>query len=198
MVYLAGESAVLFCAKSPVLFCTSADHQPTSLPKRGPCLPRHSADFNSKPRAHFVSTNTPLVQPYRSTNMGIIRTSVLTGLLGTASAAAYLAAANPVISPLSSSDPIWKSALYKKYNPSKNPSTQDVCIKRISLSKLRPELLQKDGDLALEFCRGLWSGWGTFSSIPENLLATLPLVAVLTPLRLCSSAQISRVQVPWT
>lgn len=92
--------------------------------------------------------------------MGIIRTTVITGLLGTSSAAAYLAARNPVISPLAANDPIWASKVFKKHNPSRNPATQDVCIKRIPFSKIRPELLQNDGPLALEFCRGVWSGWG--------------------------------------
>jgi len=92
--------------------------------------------------------------------MGIIRTTVFTGLLTTSTAAAYLAARNPVISPLAATDPIWTSSLFKRHNPSRNPSTQDVCIRRIPLDKIRPELLQKEGDLALEFCRGVWSGWG--------------------------------------
>ncbi|RSL55371.1 hypothetical protein CEP54_009434 [Fusarium duplospermum] len=92
--------------------------------------------------------------------MGIIRKAVFTSLLGTSTAAAYLAAKNPVISPLPPNDPIWSARIYKNHNPNRNPATQDVCIKRIPLSKIRPELLQKDGDLTLEFCRGLWSGWG--------------------------------------
>lgn len=93
-----------------------------------------------------------------------VRRLATVGLVGTSGAAAYLAARNPVISPLSPSDPVWTSSLYKKHNPSRNPATQDVCIKRIPLDKIRPELLQKDGDLALEFCRGVWSGWGSSSS----------------------------------
>ncbi|KAM5346153.1 hypothetical protein ACJ41O_009158 [Fusarium nematophilum] len=92
--------------------------------------------------------------------MGIIRKTIFTTLLGTSTAAAYLAAKNPVISPLSASDPIWSSRVFKRHNPNRNPATQDICIKRIPLSKIRPELLEKDGDLTLEFCRGLWSGWG--------------------------------------
>lgn len=94
--------------------------------------------------------------------MGIIRTTVFTGLLTTSTAAAYLAARNPVISPLAATDPIWTSSLFKRHNPSRNPATQDVCIRRIPLDKIRPELLQREGDLALEFCRGVWSGWGEF------------------------------------
>lgn len=89
-----------------------------------------------------------------------VRRVLTVGLLGTTTGAAYLAAKNPVIAPLPPSDPIWTSSLYKKHNPSRNPATQDVCIKRIPLDKIRPELLQKEGDLALEFCRGVWSGWG--------------------------------------
>ena len=96
--------------------------------------------------------------------MGLGSKLVWTGLLGATAGTgyytSYLAAKNPVISPLSPSDPIWTSSLYKKRNPSGNPATQDVCIKRIPISRIRPELLQKEGDLALEFCRGVWSGWG--------------------------------------
>ncbi|CAH0056086.1 unnamed protein product [Clonostachys solani] len=92
--------------------------------------------------------------------MGIIRKAIFTGLLGTSTACAYLAAKNPVISPLSPSDPIWSSRLYKSHNPNRNPATQDICIKRIPLDKVRPELLQNNGALALEFCRGVWSGYG--------------------------------------
>jgi hypothetical protein len=92
--------------------------------------------------------------------MGLIRTTVFAGLLGTSSAAAYLAARNPVIAPLALNDAVWTSKPYKRYNPNGNPATQDICIKRIPLDKVRPELLQNEGDLALEFCRGVWSGLG--------------------------------------
>ncbi|KAJ4251002.1 hypothetical protein NW762_011652 [Fusarium torreyae] len=90
----------------------------------------------------------------------IARKTVFTGLLGTSTAAAYLASQNPVISPLPANDPIWSSRLFRRANPNGNPATQDVCIKRIPMSKIRPELLQRESDLALEFCRGVWSGWG--------------------------------------
>ncbi|KAH6981687.1 hypothetical protein BKA56DRAFT_584303 [Ilyonectria sp. MPI-CAGE-AT-0026] len=92
--------------------------------------------------------------------MGILGKTVFTALLGTSTAAAVLAARNPVISPLPANDPIWWSKPYKQRNPNRNPATQDVCIKRIPLDKIRPELLKKDGDLTVEFCRGLWSGLG--------------------------------------
>lgn len=92
--------------------------------------------------------------------MGILGKAVFSSVLGTTGLAAYLAAKNPVISPLAASDPIWTSSLFRRYNPSANPATQDVCIKRLPLDKIRPELLKNPGDLALEYCRGVWAGPG--------------------------------------
>lgn len=90
----------------------------------------------------------------------IVRKTIFPGLLGASTAAAYLASQNPVVSPLPANDPIWSSRLFRRANPNGNPATNDVCIKRIPFSKIRPELLKKENDLSLEFCRGLWSGWG--------------------------------------
>lgn len=97
-----------------------------------------------------------------SDNMGLLRTTIFTGVLGATGAAACLAARNPVISPIAATDTIWTSSLYRRHNPSKNPATQDYCVKRIPLDRIRPDLLQNEGDLTLEFCRGVWSGWGLF------------------------------------
>lgn len=92
--------------------------------------------------------------------MGIIKKVALcTGALG-AGAMGYLGASTSIISPLPKDDPLWHSKSYATYNAHRNPSTQDVCVKRIPLSKIRPELLQHEGDLALEFCRGVWAGLG--------------------------------------
>lgn len=101
---------------------------------------------------------------------GTVRRLATVGLVGTTGAAAYLAARNPVISPLSPADPIWSSSLYKKHNPSRNPATQDVVIKRVPLDKIRPELIQKESDLTLELCRGVWSGWGALRACLAILL----------------------------
>ncbi|KXX78915.1 hypothetical protein MMYC01_205137 [Madurella mycetomatis] len=95
--------------------------------------------------------------------MGAIRTlklctGALAGLgIGTVG---YLGASTTIISPLPEDDPLWRSKSYAKYNLHRNPSTQDICLKRIPLGKIRPELLENEGDLALEFCRGVWSGLG--------------------------------------
>ncbi|KAL6787345.1 hypothetical protein J3E68DRAFT_153111 [Trichoderma sp. SZMC 28012] len=92
--------------------------------------------------------------------MGLLFKAAVSSFVGTTGLAAYLAAKNRIISPLAASDPIWTSVLFKRYNPSANPATQDICIKRLPLHKIRPELLRNPGDLALEYCRGVWSGSG--------------------------------------
>ncbi|KAL2019919.1 hypothetical protein VTK56DRAFT_9011 [Thermocarpiscus australiensis] len=83
---------------------------------------------------------------------------VATGL--GAGALGYLGATTTIISPLPHDDPLWRSQSYAKFNLHKNASTQDVCLKRIPLGKIKPELLQHEGDLVLEFCRGVWGGLG--------------------------------------
>lgn len=102
--------------------------------------------------------------------MGIIRKAVLGALVSGAAAVGYIGGSTTIISPLPVNDPIWASKIYKKMNAHQNPSTNDACIKTVPLDKIRPELLQKEGDLALEFCRGLFSGWGAF---PRWLLSLL-------------------------
>ncbi|EAQ83180.1 hypothetical protein CHGG_09584 [Chaetomium globosum CBS 148.51] len=92
--------------------------------------------------------------------MGIIKKVTLTTLgLGTG-VLGYLGASTSIVSPIPEDDPLWRSKSYTKYNSHRNPSTQDVCIKRIPLTKIKPELLEREGDLALEFCRGVWAGLG--------------------------------------
>ncbi|KAK3984251.1 hypothetical protein QBC44DRAFT_337336 [Cladorrhinum sp. PSN332] len=94
--------------------------------------------------------------------MGIIKKTIYTTALTGTSLLAYLGAATTVLSPLPDGDPLLRSKIYSKYNVHRNASTQDIAIKRIPISQIKPELLQKEGDLALEFCRGVWGGLGKF------------------------------------
>jgi hypothetical protein len=72
-------------------------------------------------------------------------------------------------------DPIFQSAFYKKYNPSSNPTTHDLCIGKIPIFKLRPDLVEdaeKGGTKMVEaFCAGVWGGFGmpVFLVIPPRL-----------------------------
>ncbi|KAI1097367.1 hypothetical protein F4804DRAFT_327825 [Jackrogersella minutella] len=98
--------------------------------------------------------------------MGIIRTALLTsvwsvtgGVASVGAGMAYLAASTSLVD-LTKNDPMFKTKTYAKYNPKGNPALQDVVIKRIPLSKIRPELRDNEAALNLEFCRGVWSRWG--------------------------------------
>ena len=50
------------------------------------------------------------------------------------------------------------------YNSHQNAAMQDVCIKRIPLRKIKPELLHREGDLVVEFCREIWRGLGKITA----------------------------------
>lgn len=103
--------------------------------------------------------------------MGIIKKTFYTTVLTGTAFVGYVAGTTSIICPLPREDPIFSSKTFRRYNIHNNPVTQDVCIKRIPLNKVRPELLQKEGDLAVEFCRGVWAGWGeSFCSLVVVLL----------------------------
>lgn len=92
--------------------------------------------------------------------MGIIRKVTVGVTVGTAAALGYIRTSTSIISPIPLNDPLYGSSSYKKYNVHHNAATNDICVKTIPLSRIRPELRQKEGELALEFCRGVWSSWG--------------------------------------
>ena len=104
--------------------------------------------------------------------MGIIRKTLATATIGTAAFVGYLHASTSITCPLPSNDPLWTSKPYRKYNVHLNASTQDVVTKRIPIDKIKPELLERDGALVTEFCRGVWSGWGALSC--SNPSSSLP------------------------
>ncbi|KAK8136236.1 hypothetical protein PG984_004176 [Apiospora sp. TS-2023a] len=72
---------------------------------------------------------------------------------------AYLNATTSIVD-LKNDDAWFSSKTYARYNPKANPALQDDCIKRVPLSKIRPELRNDEAALTLDFCRGIWSRWG--------------------------------------
>ncbi|KAL5341087.1 hypothetical protein BJX70DRAFT_359581 [Aspergillus crustosus] len=94
--------------------------------------------------------------------MGLIkRTLKLTtfgGLAGLGSFFLYTRNAHFV--PMTTTDPIFNHPCYQKFNPSRNPTTHDLCIRRVPLNEINPRLLEKKGKLVEAFCAGVWSGWG--------------------------------------
>ncbi|KAF7159720.1 hypothetical protein CNMCM6106_007122 [Aspergillus hiratsukae] len=67
---------------------------------------------------------------------------------------------NDVFVPLPLSDRIFHSARFNVLNPLRNPTTHDLCIRKVPLSEIDPTLLEKKGKLVEAFCAGVWSGWG--------------------------------------
>lgn len=96
--------------------------------------------------------------------MGLIKRFVrLSTVGGAASVGAFFwATRNETFVPLAPSDHIFHSTFFHSLNPSKNPTTHDLCIRRVPLSDINPALLEKKGKLVEAFCAGVWSGWGGF------------------------------------
>jgi hypothetical protein len=114
--------------------------------------------------------------------MGLISKALKTTVVGGAATAGAFAlwTRNSQFVPFSTSDPILTSPALRKYNPNNNPALQDVCIRKVPLSKIKPELLEKDGKLVEAFTAGIWGGPGTSLF---NILITLngPLLITITP-----------------
>ncbi|TVY12632.1 hypothetical protein LARI1_G009276, partial [Lachnellula arida] len=96
--------------------------------------------------------------------MGIIRTFLSTAVLGGTGSLAGFAfwTRHAKFVPLSPTDAIFTSPAYLRNNPNNNPASQDLCVRRVPLSKIKPHLLEKEaeGKLTEAFCQGLWSGLG--------------------------------------
>ncbi|KAL2063974.1 hypothetical protein VTL71DRAFT_4468 [Oculimacula yallundae] len=94
--------------------------------------------------------------------MGIIRSvfkySAYTGIASGGAFALWIR--NSHFVPFDTNDPIFSSKAYKTNNPNRNPATQDICVRRVPLSKIKPQLLEKEGKLVEAFCAGVWSGLG--------------------------------------
>ncbi|KAJ5369689.1 uncharacterized protein N7496_005781 [Penicillium cataractarum] len=67
---------------------------------------------------------------------------------------------NDVFEPMDVNDPIFSSPFFQKFNPERNPTLHDLCVRRIPLDKLNPSLLEKKGKLVEAFCAGVWGGMG--------------------------------------
>ncbi|KAJ5960812.1 uncharacterized protein N7479_007962 [Penicillium vulpinum] len=94
--------------------------------------------------------------------MGIFSKLVKTTVAGSIASVGVFwgATRNDVFVPMDSSDPIFQSAFFKKFNPSSNPTLHDVCVRRIPLDKIQPSLVEEKGKLVEAFCAGVWGGMG--------------------------------------
>lgn len=94
--------------------------------------------------------------------MGFFRTIIQTTVIGGAAStgAFFYGVRNSKFVPFSVSDAIFNSAAYNKFNPEKNPSTKDLCVRKVPLNQVKPQLLEKEGRLVEAFCAGVWGGFG--------------------------------------
>jgi hypothetical protein len=94
--------------------------------------------------------------------MGVIRSLInVTALGGAGTLAGWTFwTRNSKFVPLSATDPIFSLPAYAKNNPNRNPATQDLCVRKVPLSKIKPQLLENDGKLVEAFCAGVWGGLG--------------------------------------
>lgn len=81
---------------------------------------------------------------------------------------AYLATRETAFRDFSPSDDnLFNSPLYSRVNPHGNTTLHDLCVRRVDVSRIRPELVEdaRNGGSGLveEFCRGMWSGLGSFT-----------------------------------
>ncbi|KAJ5908761.1 hypothetical protein N7495_001443 [Penicillium taxi] len=94
--------------------------------------------------------------------MGLFKTFLKVSAAGSAASISIFfgATRNDIFTPMDASDPIFQSPIFKKLNPNQNPTFHDLCVRRIELGKIRPELLEKKGKLVEAFCAGVWGGMG--------------------------------------
>lgn len=63
-----------------------------------------------------------------------------------------------------STDPTFKTQFFNRYNPNRNPTFHDVCVRRIPITKLDRDLAKDAGEggdkLVTRFAQGVWGGFG--------------------------------------
>lgn len=107
-----------------------------------------------------------LTSPQASTShpatMGLIKRALKISAAGTVASIGVFwgATRNDVFEPMQTSDPIFQSPFFKKFNPEQNPTLHDLCVRRIPLDKIKPELLENKAKLTEAFCAGVWGGMG--------------------------------------
>jgi hypothetical protein len=64
-----------------------------------------------------------------------------------------------------SNDSLFGSTFYRRFNPNRNPTFHDLCVRKIPLSKLDPTLLrdyEEGGTKLIEaYCAAIWASRGT-------------------------------------
>ena len=98
--------------------------------------------------------------------MGVLRTALgLTGWGSLGSVVAFTAyTRKSKIYDVSPTDYLVESTILARLNPYNNPSMKDVCLRKVPIGQIRPELLEGGTKLVEAFCAGVWSSWGMCQS----------------------------------
>ena len=102
--------------------------------------------------------------------MGLISRVLKVSAAGTAASIGVFfgATRNDKFVPMDTTDSIFSSPFFKKFNPENNPSLHDLCVRRVPLEKINPSLLEKKGKLVEAFCAGIWGGMGKLNSLAND------------------------------
>ena len=89
----------------------------------------------------------------------IAKTAALGGATGLGTFL-FLTRKNEFVPMNPSNSPLFHSRFAKSWNPNDNATTHDDCLRKVPLDQIKPELLQKEGELVRAFAAGVWSGPG--------------------------------------
>jgi hypothetical protein len=101
--------------------------------------------------------------------MPIFRKTFYAAVLGTTTATGlvFYTTRRSTIIPVPTTDPIYTSTAYLAQNPLNNPVTQDIVVRLVPLSSVRPELLARPGALAEAATAGVFGGLGMWPAVPD-------------------------------
>lgn len=69
--------------------------------------------------------------------MGVLAMMVKAGVIGATATTGTFVPVSPT------TDPVFQSLFYKRFDPNQNPTVHDLCLRKIPLSEVKP-LLQKE------------------------------------------------------
>ena len=122
----------------------------------------HVPELNSHPSDYIIVAPFSRFSSGIAIAMGVVRT-LLTwtgyGSLAGVGTFAWATRGSRVL-PLPQTDYLYNTTWYARYNAENNQPVSDVCVRRVPLNQIRPELLEKDGKLVERFCAGVWGGIG--------------------------------------
>ncbi|KFY22048.1 hypothetical protein V493_06894 [Pseudogymnoascus sp. VKM F-4281 (FW-2241)] len=92
--------------------------------------------------------------------MPILRKALYTAVLGTTGVTglALFTTRRCTLVPVPDTDPIYSTPAYRAQNINNNPVTHDIIIRRLPLSSISPELLEKEGALVEAATAGVFGG----------------------------------------